>query len=125
MTQSFDGRDRYQLETLHIAAGERKQELFARAGQQGKWSFEQLPLMQLLNPQAAAAFVVASLSKSGLDPAAAKVLLEAAGNAPSPEAGQSLVKLVASPQAAADLRRDGAGQGRRQPGGQLEVAGHR
>lgn len=105
MTQSFDGRDRYQLETLNIAAGPRKQELFAQLDKQGKWSFEQLPLMQLLNPQAAASFVVASLSKSGLDPNAAKALLEAAGNASSPEAGQSLVKLVGSTNASADLRR--------------------
>jgi putative membrane-bound dehydrogenase-like protein len=103
--QSFDGRDRYQLEALHIAARDRKQELFALLDMRGKWSIAQLPLMQLLNPQAAAAFVVSGLNKSGLDAASAKALLEAAGNSPSPEAGQSLIKLVASTEASTELRR--------------------
>lgn len=102
---SFDGRDRYQLETLNIAAGSRKEALYDKLSKQGKWSFEQLPLMQLLNSKAAAEFVSANLTKSGLDPAAAKALLEAAGNAPSPEAGRSMLSLAASSSAPAELRR--------------------
>jgi putative membrane-bound dehydrogenase-like protein len=105
LAAGYDGRDRYQLETIHIAAGSRKEQLYDLLSRQKIWSVEQLPLMQLLNPQAASQYIVATLSQSGLQPEAARKLLEMAGNTPGVEAGRSLLKLASNTSASAELRR--------------------
>lgn len=104
MAARFDGSDRYELETINIAAAQRKEQLYAQLEKQGKWSLQQLPLMQLLNPRAASDFLMTGLAKNGLDEATGKLLLEAAGNIPAVEAGRGILDLVANRKAPADLR---------------------
>ena len=104
LSAACDGRDRYLLEAINIAAGERKQKLYAEIESQGKLSVSMLPVLQLLNPDAASALVAARLSQSGLDNETARSLLSAAGQIPSIEAGRSLLSLVANDATANDLR---------------------
>jgi putative membrane-bound dehydrogenase-like protein len=105
LAAQYDGRDRYQLEAIHIAAGDRKAELYAKLSTAQRWSIQQLPLMQLLDPKAAAELVTAELAKSGLDAASAATLLAAAGSTPSPEAGRGLLQLAGTSSASPELRR--------------------
>src|SRR5690606_17164039 len=58
----YDGHDRFQLETLYIAASERKQLLYDLLSRQDFWTVDRLPLMQLLNAKAASQFITATLS---------------------------------------------------------------
>jgi putative heme-binding domain-containing protein len=104
LAATYDGTDRYQLEALNIAAGERKAELFARLDAAGTWSLRKLPLMQLLNPEAATAFLNQALAASGLDAETGRALLEVAGNAASADAGRTILQLLANDQVDAELR---------------------
>ncbi|MGE0607093.1 MAG: PVC-type heme-binding CxxCH protein, partial [Pirellulales bacterium] len=101
---TYDGTDRYQLETINAAAADRKDDLYARLDKAGKWKLTQLPLMQVLNDKAAAAFVQQALANAGTDAEAAKALLAVAGDISSAEAGRGLLKIVANEKSPADLR---------------------
>lgn len=101
---TYDGKDRYQLEAINIAAGKKKPELYTRLEKDGTLGADKLALMQVLDPKAAAAFLTASLSKTGVDEATGKALLEAAGGVAAPEAGEGVLKLAADAKAPAALR---------------------
>lgn len=101
---TYDGKDRYQLETINAAAADRKDELYARLDKTGEWTLTQLPLMQVLNDKAAAEFVQKALANAGSNPDSDRALLAVAGNIPSPVAGRSLLKILDNAKAPADLR---------------------
>lgn len=104
LAAQYDGGDRYQLEAIHIAAGERKAELYAALEAAGKISIKQLPLLQVLDPKKAADFAGRSLAASNLDEQARTVLLKQLGGSPSPEAGGAVLKLVLDEKAGSELR---------------------
>lgn len=104
LAATYDGRDRYLLEAINIAAGENKEKLYAEIESQGKLAATMLPLLQLLNPTAAATMISSRLSQSGLDDATIKSLLDTAGQIPSIDAGRGLLKIAGDGAASADLR---------------------
>jgi len=105
LASAYDGKDRYQLEAIHIAAGARKAELLARLEQNGPLSAAQFPLLQLLDPQRASESLLAQLSAGALDEAAARQALESVGSIPSVEAGWSVLKLTENDAISSKLRR--------------------
>ncbi|MGH7135330.1 MAG: HEAT repeat domain-containing protein, partial [Pirellulales bacterium] len=64
LAASYDGSDRYQLEAIHIAAGDRKAQLYAALETAGKITLDKLPLLQVLDPKKAADFATKSLAAS-------------------------------------------------------------
>ncbi len=103
---TYDGTDRYQLEAINIAAGDRKQQLLARLETSGPLSVQQFPLLQMLSPERAAESLLAKLGESDLDEKTANLLLQSAVNIPSIEAGWGLLKLAESNVAPSALRRN-------------------
>jgi putative heme-binding domain-containing protein len=105
LTATYDGGDRYQLEAIHVAAGKRKAELYARLEQSGQWSAAKLPLMALLDPKAAGEFLAERLARSESNLSEGKSLLDAAATMQSPEAARAVLKLTTNGKALPELRR--------------------
>jgi putative membrane-bound dehydrogenase-like protein len=105
LAAAYDGTDRYQLEAIHIAAGDRKADLLAKLEKQGPLSAAQFPLMQALNPARAAEQILDRLAHGGLDATASKTLLDNAVNIPSLQAGWGLLGLAENRAQHAALRR--------------------
>ena len=61
---TYDGTDRYQLEAINIAAGDRKAELLARLEKDQPLSAAQFPLVELLAPDRAAKLLLARLTET-------------------------------------------------------------
>lgn len=104
LAATYDGTDRYQLEAINIAAGPRKAELYAALEKAGRLSIDRIQLMQVLNPQAAAEFVVKNLSAPSVDDAERTKLLTHLAGIPSVEAAQTVLKVAANGQAGVELR---------------------
>ena len=102
---TYDGTDRYQLEAINIAAGDRKAELLARLEKDQPLSAAQFPLVELLAPDRAAKLLLARLTEPKLDEASARKLLAAAVNIPSLDAGWGLLELAQDADRPAALRR--------------------
>ena len=94
IASTYDGTDRYQLEAINIAAGDRRQELLAGLEKQGTLAIEQFPLLQLLNPGRAADVLLARLEDNSQDEQATRAALDSAVNIPSLEAGWGLLRFV-------------------------------
>ncbi len=105
LASTYDGSDRYQLEAINIAAGDRKAQLFAALEAAGKLSIDRIQLLQVLNPKAAAEFVVKSLANARLDDAARTKLLEHLAGIPSVDAGQAVLNLTTDAKSSPELRR--------------------
>jgi putative membrane-bound dehydrogenase-like protein len=103
MAATYDGSDRYQLEAIRIAAGSYKAELYARLEQAGQWSADKLPLMSVLDPNAAGNLVAAKLGSTA-DVAECTELLDAAVLMQSPEALRGVLELAANDKASPELR---------------------
>ncbi|MEX2142784.1 MAG: PVC-type heme-binding CxxCH protein [Pirellulales bacterium] len=93
--EQYDGEDRYLLEAINIAAGDRKVQLYERLAKAESFSPSRFRLLQLLNPKAAATSLAEQLTKSGVEESTQKLLLTEAGSVASPEAGRGLLKLLA------------------------------
>ena len=104
LASTYDGTDRYQLEAINIAAGSRKAELYAALEKAGQLSIDRIQLMQVLNPQAAAEFVVKSLSAPGVDDAERTKLLTHLAGIPSTEAAQAVLTVALDGKASGELR---------------------
>ncbi len=102
---TYDGSDRYQLEAINVAAGDRKAALLARLEQKGPLAIEQFPLLQLLNPQRAVDQLLARLADKNLDDKSARLAFDSAVNMPSPDAGWGLLRFAEDGQRPAPLRR--------------------
>ncbi|HEV3005779.1 MAG TPA: HEAT repeat domain-containing protein, partial [Pirellulales bacterium] len=105
LASQYDGTDRYQLEAIHIAAGERKAMLYEALDKAGKLSVDKIQLLQALDPKAAFDFLVHRLTASGLDDATRAVLVQQLGGTASPEAGQAVVRLATDDSTTTELRR--------------------
>jgi putative membrane-bound dehydrogenase-like protein len=90
----YDGTDRYQLETINIAAQQRKDAVLARLEQGGPLTLAQFPLLQLLAPKRAVESLQQGLAAGDLDEKSAKRLLQSALTIASLEAGWGLLKLA-------------------------------
>jgi putative membrane-bound dehydrogenase-like protein len=102
--EKYDGTDRYLLEAINIAAGDRKEQLYDRLAKAGSFSPSRFQLLQLLNPKEAAAALADQLTKSGVEPATQKLLLAEVGSVASPEAGRGLIKLLADTKTSAEVK---------------------
>ncbi len=98
---TYDGSDRYQLEAINIAAGDRAKSLASQLEKQGALGPKQFPLLQLLAPERAAGVLLEKLASADIDKAAAKALLQGAVNIPSLDAGWGLLNDLAGSAAAA------------------------
>ncbi len=107
---TYDGSDRYQLEAIHIAAGDRAQSLAGQLEKQGALGPKQFPLLQLLAPERAAEVLLEKLASADIDKAAAKALLQGAVNIPSLDAGWGLLKISQDPQRPHWLRKGALAQ---------------
>jgi putative membrane-bound dehydrogenase-like protein len=103
--EKYHGDDRYLLETLNIAAGPRKEQLYERLAAGGSFSLSRFQLLQLLNPKAAATALAEQLTKSGVEASTQKLLLAEAGSVSSPEAGRGLIKLLGDAKTTAEVKR--------------------
>jgi len=101
---TYNGGDRYQLEAIHIAVGDRKQQLLERMEKQGTLTIAQFPLLQLLDPERAAATLLARLQDRQQGEQALRAALDSAVNIPSIEAGWGLLKFVENAENPALLR---------------------
>ncbi len=101
----YDGSDRYQLEAIHIAAGDRGAQLLARLESAGPLSPAQFPLLAVLAPERASQALVEQLSAANVDDQSARSLLVQAVNIPSPAAGWALLKLASDKTKPQALRR--------------------
>jgi len=104
LAATYDGQDRYQLEAIHIAVGDRKAKLLAALEKNGPLKPEQYPLLQLLSPERATQAVLAALH-ADLNSAQARLAVDRAGGIPSVEAGWALLKLAQTGGAPLELRR--------------------
>ena len=104
LASSYDGADRYQLEAINVAAGDRKAELFAALEKSGKASLDKIQLLEVLDPKRSADFLARALAGSGLDEASRAALLKQLGGSAAPQAGAVVLKLVADDKTPADLR---------------------
>lgn len=103
LAKRFDGTDRYELEALNIAAGGRKEKLFALWRDEIRP--EQLWLAQLLNPSAASAMVVRSLAATGLTESQRRGLFDQLALNPAIEAGEAVLKTALDDRAEPATRR--------------------
>ena len=83
---SYDGADRYLLEAIHIAAGDRAKPLAAQLAATGRVSFDNVDLIQALDPDAAVRFVTAALGRPDVGAAGRARLLARLGTMASLEA---------------------------------------
>ncbi|HZZ70790.1 MAG TPA: PVC-type heme-binding CxxCH protein [Pirellulales bacterium] len=103
IAKKYDGTDRYMLEAINIACGDRKEALYQALTKDGV-NVRQISLLQLLNPKAASEQLASKLAAGGADDTATKTLLAAVSLSDSPDAGKSLLQLVSNEQAAPELR---------------------
>ena len=106
IASTYDGSDRYQLEAINIAAGDRKQDLLATLEKQGTLSETQFPLLQLLDPQRATTALIAKLKDTKLDDSAARQLFASANQLESIEAGWGLLEVAGQDDRSVELRRE-------------------
>jgi len=102
--EKYDGEDRYLLETINIAAGDRKELLYERLAKEGSLAPSRFRLLQLLNAKAAASKLVEQLGRSGIEEDTQKLLLAEAGSISSPEAGKGLLKVLNDRRVSAEVR---------------------
>lgn len=100
----FDGKDRYMLEAINIAAGEMKSELAKRLIESRGFNPAQFPLVQLLDAKLAGEMLAAKLGDPKTDAKLARELVETAALMPSVDAGRTLAAVAANDNASAELR---------------------
>ncbi|MBX9790262.1 MAG: c-type cytochrome [Pirellulales bacterium] len=104
LAASYDGSDRYQLEAIHIAAANRRSQLYAALDQRGAWPLATLPLMQLLDAARASKLVLARLADRSLAPADRLEVLRAVATLPTSDAALTVLATAADIQAPIELR---------------------
>ncbi|MBI3464356.1 MAG: c-type cytochrome [Planctomycetes bacterium] len=96
----YDGQDRYLLEAVNIASEGRKPALYAALQRQGQVTADKIQLLQLLEPDTAARFVLATIAKNSLADTDRSRLLQSLATMPAEQGGQSVVALLAQENAA-------------------------
>ncbi|HVU87882.1 MAG TPA: PVC-type heme-binding CxxCH protein [Pirellulales bacterium] len=92
---AYDGTDRYLLEAINIAAGDRRKELAKALADAGRVSLDNVDLVQALDPDAAARFVIQALADKRLEAAARGRLLVRLSTIPSLAAGEAVLSVAA------------------------------
>ncbi|QGJ70211.1 Cytochrome c domain-containing protein [Planctomycetales bacterium 10988] len=95
MAKQYDGEDRYQLESIHIAAQGREEKLYQALADADAWNAENLLLMQALQPNKTADYLITQLQKPEIKAEEISRLLSALALIPEPEAGMRLLELAA------------------------------
>ncbi len=105
LARRYDGSDRYLLEAIHLAAGDRGPQLYDRLVQDAPPTVARFALYHLFNAQKAAAWLDAALADPAIDARTRLALLAAANRLDGPNGGLALVSLLDAPGADADLVR--------------------
>ena len=100
----YDGTDRYLLEAIHIAVGDRRQELYERLVAEREFTPAQYNLLQLLSPEAARDRLREGLLTDQVDEQTFPPLLTCASTMSEPETGEILLAFVARDSVAPELR---------------------
>lgn len=100
----YDGTDRYLLETINAAAGDRREALYKNFADNGGFTAKQFDLLMLLNPQVASDHLQKNLLTAS-DGSAIQRLLYVAGSSTSPEFGKCLIAFLARDGVDPDLRK--------------------
>jgi len=104
---TYDGKDRYLLEAINVVAEGRKPAIYAALERTGQIGVDKIQLLQLLDADAAAKFLLATLTKDSLSDADRGRLLQSLATMPADQGGRSIVELLAK-EAAAPAERDAA-----------------
>jgi putative membrane-bound dehydrogenase-like protein len=94
IARRYDGTDRYLLEAINVAAGDRKLALHKQVAANGGFSAEQSDLLQLLNPAAGGESLRKQLLSS-TDATKAEALIRSASAGNAPEFGKILIEYLA------------------------------
>ncbi|MBS0261705.1 MAG: c-type cytochrome, partial [Planctomycetes bacterium] len=94
--ERYDGKDRYLLETLGIAARGREQEIFKAVVERPDQpvSSRLVNIVRILRPQDATKYLADKLASSDLPPGSAESLVAALAATPTPEAGKSVLGVL-------------------------------
>jgi putative heme-binding domain-containing protein len=103
LASQYDGSDRYQLEAINIAAAGRKESLYEELKKRGRADLDNIALVQLLNPFAAAELLRAGVSTAKTDDERSRLLIQLALST-DPQAGRMLVQIAGDSSASAALR---------------------
>ncbi|MGC4006455.1 MAG: HEAT repeat domain-containing protein [Pirellulales bacterium] len=95
---AYDGEDRYELETLNIAAGSHKSELAKALLDAGKVTPKLFALVQLLDPKTAGDLLAKQLADPKTDVKSALEMIDALGRVTDVAAGRTLIHLAVSDQ---------------------------
>ncbi|HEY1068759.1 MAG TPA: HEAT repeat domain-containing protein, partial [Pirellulales bacterium] len=106
VAKKFDGKDRYELETINIAAKDRKDQLYAALDADKAWTLDKLQLLQVIKPEAATKLLLDRLASEKLDAANSVVVLNAAALIPDVGAGRGLLALAANKEVAPEVRKE-------------------
>jgi putative membrane-bound dehydrogenase-like protein len=99
-----DGTDRYLLEAVNIAVGDRKELLYAALTSSDRDVCAMLPLLQLLNPKAASEYIIAELKRSQSSAKKLRALVASAAKIPAVEAGRAVLAVLADDAVDAEVR---------------------
>ncbi|MBI2826859.1 MAG: c-type cytochrome [Planctomycetia bacterium] len=105
LASMYDGTDRYLLEAIHVAAGDRKLALAKSLAAAGLLSFDTVDLVQVLDPDRAAGFLVQGIARADLDEAGRARLLARLSTVDSLEAGKAVLAVAVDRAAPEELRR--------------------
>jgi len=105
LAAEYDGQDRYLLEAINIAAGDRKRALYDELVRREATSVDRLPLLALLDPVATAELQVRQLADPKLPRADRLRVLQALATSPSLDSGRSVLRFLGDESADEELRR--------------------
>jgi putative membrane-bound dehydrogenase-like protein len=108
LASTYDGSDRYQLEAINIAAGERKASLYRALEATGKASLDKLPLLELLDARKATDLAVKALADADQPERVRAAVLDQLGVSSSVEACLAVIRLATDDTASAELRSQAA-----------------
>jgi len=103
---AYDGADRYLLEAIHVAAGERRQQLAKALADAGHVRFDNVDLVQALDADGAAKFVVQMLASKSVDTAGRARLLARLSTIPSLAAAEAVLDSALDRTAPAESRQE-------------------
>ena len=101
----YDGSDRYQLEAIHVAAGERKKELYDALQKHGALAVDRVDLMQALDAPRAEKHLVEQLAVTEPGKPEQPRIVERLATSRDPAVGRAFLKLLTNAQANPEARR--------------------
>ncbi len=115
LAQRYDGSDRFELETLHIAAGgpapgaqantTKREAVYQALAEKNHFEVDNIALLQLLKPERAAEVLLGGLNDPRLDEDKARRLIAAVSRLEDASAGKALAAAVGREGLPAEVRR--------------------